>query len=128
MPLLKNVIAPLGLTAAMSAADAGIQKKIRGYGQAGGKVGDITLVISSKDMSDIMQIIKALEEKGLLVEGTTETTANEVSEQRGGFLGMLLGTLGGSLLGNLLSGASGKGIIRAGDKYGKEVVRAGEDF
>ena len=27
--LLKNVIAPLGLTAVMSAADAGIQKKIR---------------------------------------------------------------------------------------------------
>ena len=79
-------------------------------------------------MGDIIQIIKALEEKGFLVEGTTETTANEVNEQRGGFLGMLLGTLAASLLGNLLSGASGKGIFRAGDKYGKGVIRAGEDF
>ena len=30
MPLAKNVLAPLGLTAAMSAIDGGIQKKIRG--------------------------------------------------------------------------------------------------
>ena len=41
---------------------------------------------------------------------------------------MLLGTLGASFLGNLLSGASGRGIFRAGDKYGQGVVRAGEDF
>ena len=81
-----------------------IQKKICGYGaQKGGKVGDITLVISSKDMSDIMEVIKVLEDKGLLVEGTVETTTNEIQQQRGGFLGMLLGTLGASLLENLLS-------------------------
>ena len=42
LPLLKNVIGPLGLTAAMSAADAGIQKKIHG-GQSGGKIGNVTL-------------------------------------------------------------------------------------
>ena len=67
----------------MNAADAEIQKKIRGYGaqrkaQKGGKVGDITLVISSKDMSDIMEVIKVLEDKGLLVKRTAETTANEI--------------------------------------------------
>ena len=32
MPLAKNVLAPLGLTAAMSAIDGGIQKKIHGPG------------------------------------------------------------------------------------------------
>ena len=40
-------------------------------------------------------------------------------KQKGGFLGMLLGTLGASLLGNMLAG---KGIVRAshGNKEGKE--------
>ena len=46
---------------------------------------------------------------------------NEVKEQKGGFLSMLLGTLGTSLLGNLLTE---KGIYRAGK--GKGINRAGE--
>ena len=116
MPLLKNVIAPLGLTAAMSATDAGIQKKIWGKG-----VGNTTLVISNQELSDIFEIIKLLEEKGILVKGTTETTKSEAQKQKGGFLGMLLGTLGASLLGNMLAG---KGIVRAGEG----VTRAGQDF
>ena len=116
MPLLKNVIAPLGLTAAMSATDAGIQKKIWGKG-----VGNTTLVISNQELSDIFEIIKLLEEKGILVKGTTEATKSEAQKQKGGFLGMLLGTLGASLLGNMLAG---KGVIRAGEG----VIRAGQDF
>ena len=116
MPLLKNVIAPLGLTAAMSATDAGIQKKIWGKG-----VGNTTLVISNQELSDIFEIIKLLEEKGILVKGTTEATKSEAQKQKGGFLGMLLGTLGASLLGNMLAG---KGLIRAGEG----VIRAGQDF
>ena len=32
VPLAKNVLAPLGITAAASAIDAGIQKKIHGFG------------------------------------------------------------------------------------------------
>ena len=32
IPLAKNVLAPLGITAAASAIDAGIQKKIHGFG------------------------------------------------------------------------------------------------
>ena len=122
VPLLKNVVAPLGLTAAMSATDAGIQKKIRGYGQ--GNFDNITLTISTKDMSDIMEIIKALEDKGIVVQGTTETVSDEINGQRGGFLGMLLGTLGASLLGNMLSGAKGRGLFRAGSG----IFRAGQDF
>ena len=116
IPLLKNVIAPLGLTAAMSATDAGIQKKIWGKG-----VGNTTLVISNQELGDIFEIIKLLEEKGILVKGTTETTKSEAQKQKGGFLGMLLGTLGASLLGNMLAG---KGAVRAGEG----VIRAGQDF
>ena len=56
----------------------------------------------------------------LLLKAVTETDQNEVKEQKGGFLSMLLGTLDASLLGNLLSG---KGIYRAGKSKG--IVRAG---
>ena len=111
MPLAKNVLAPLGLTAAMSAIDVSIQKKMRGKG--------IKLVIEQEDMNDIIKIIEALENSGILLKGVTKTIDNETKEQRGGFLSMLLGTLGTSLLGNLLSG---KGLARAG----KGIVRAGE--
>ena len=50
---------------------------------------------------------------------------NEAKEQRGGFLGMLLGTLGASLLGDLLTkNLSGKGTIRAGEG----AIRSGHGF
>ena len=52
LPLAKNVLAPLGLTAAMSAIDGSIQKKIHGSG--------IKLIIEEEDMKDIMKIIEAL--------------------------------------------------------------------
>ena len=71
-------------------------------------------------MEDIIKIVKSLEDSGLLLKGVTEIVQNEVKEQKGGFLSMLLGTLGASLLGNLLTG---KGIYRAGK--GKGIVRAG---
>ena len=92
-PLAKRVLIPLGLTAA--AADAGIHKKILGSG------GHTTLIISNKDMDDLTEIVRSLEDSGLLLKGVTESVQNEVKEQRGGFLSMLLGTLGASLLGNL---------------------------
>ena len=95
----------------MSAIDGSIQKKIRGDG--------IKLIIEQEDMNDIIKIIEALENSGILLKGVTKTIENETKEQRGGFLSMLLGTLGANLLGNLLSG---KGLARAG----KGIVRAGE--
>ena len=111
MPLAKNVLTPLGLTAAMSAIDGSIKKKIHGS--------PFKLIIEQEDMKDIMKIIKALENSGILLKGVSKTIKNETKEQRGGFLSMLLGKLGASLLGNLLTG--GKGIMRAGDG----IVRAG---
>ena len=55
-------------------------------------------------MNDVMKIIKCLEESGLWIKGVSEAIKNEVKEQKGEFLSMLLGTLGASLLGNLLAG------------------------
>ena len=61
MPLAKNVLAPLGLTAAMSAIDGRIQKKIYGSG--------VKLLIEQEDMNDIMKIIDALENSGISLKG-----------------------------------------------------------
>ena len=107
--LAKSVLIPLGLTAAVSAADAGIHKKISGSSH-----NNTTLIISNDEMDDILKIVKSLEDSGVLLKGVSETIQNEAKEQRGGFLSMLLGTLGPSLLGDLLTkNLSGKGTIRA---------------
>ena len=65
MSLAKNVLAPLGLTAAMSAIDGSIQKKIHGSG--------VKLIIEQEDMKDIMKIIKALENSDILLKGVSKT-------------------------------------------------------
>ena len=116
-PLAKSVLIPLRLTAALSAADAGIHKKILGSGH-----NNTTLIISNDEMDAILKIVKSLENSGVLFKGVSETIQHEAKEQRGGFLSMLLGTLGASLLGDILSkGLSGKGVIRAGER----TIRAG---
>ena len=126
-PLAKSVLIPLGPTGAASAADAGIHKKILGSGN------NTTLIISNKDIDDLIKIVKSLEDSSLLLKGITESVQNEIKEQKDGFLSMLLGTLGASLLGNLLTGKGpfharkrvnkkGKGIHRASEG----IVRAGE--
>ena len=74
----------------------------------------------------LLKIVKSLEDSGLLLKIVTKTVRNEVREQKGEFLSMLLGTLG-----NLLTGkGTGKGINRAGkgrgiNRAGQGVLRAG---
>ena len=92
VPLAKNILAPLGMTTAASAVDAGIQKKIHGSGTT-------SLIISKEEMNNIMKIVKALE--------VTKSIRYETKGQKGAFLSILLGTLGAILR-----------IGRAG--YGKE--------
>ena len=122
MPLATNVLVPLGVTAAMFATDGSIQKKMRG--DEATKSAGIKLIIEQEDMNDIMKIIEALENSGILLKGVKKTIENETKEQRRGFLSMLPGTLGASLLGNLLSGKgkvrAGKGIVRAGEESGSK--------
>ena len=65
-------------------------------------------------MNDIRKIVKSLEESGLLIKDLSESIKNEANKQKGGFLGMLLGTLGASLFGNLLTG---KSAVRAGQNF-----------
>ena len=136
LPLIKNVIKPSaksvlippGLTEAASVADGGIHKKIlvSGHYRTLSSVSHIhpscaTLIISNNEMENVIKVVKSFDDSGLLLKGVTETVQNEVKEQKGGFLSMLLGTLGASLLENLLTG---KGINRAGKVRG--ITRAGE--
>ena len=104
VPVAKNILALLGITAAASVIDAGIQKKNHGSGTT-------TLIISNEEINDIIKVVQALDDSNILLKGFTKIIKNETKEQKGGFLSMLLGTLRASLLGNLLSG---KGIVRAG--------------
>ena len=86
LPLIKNVIQPLarsvlipsGLTAAASAADAGIHKKILGSGD------NITLIISKDEMEDILKIVRSLEDSGLLLKGVSETIKNKEKKTKRG--------------------------------------------
>ena len=85
--------------------------------------GKTTLIISNKEMNDVIILVKSLEESALLIKGVSQTIKNEAKEQKGGFLGMLLRTimLDAGSLENLFTG---KDTIRAG----KGTIRAGQDF
>ena len=109
VPLEKNDLAPLGITAAASIIDARIQMKIQGFGTT-------TLIISNEEMNDMMKVVQALEDSNILLKGITKTIKNKTKKQKGRFLGMLLGTLGVSLLGNMLAL---KEMLRAG--YGNKM-------
>ena len=111
VPLAKNFLAPLGITAAASAINAEIQKKIHGSVTT-------NLIISNEEMNDIVKIVQALKDSNILLKGITKKIKNETKEQKGGFLGILLGTLGASLLGAGYGKKDGKGMLRAG--YGSK--------
>ena len=85
IPLAKNVLAPLGITAAASTIDGGIAKKIHGSGTT-------ILIISNEEMNEIMKIVQALENRNIFLKGVTKAVKNETKEQKGGFLSILLGT------------------------------------
>ena len=112
-PLAKCVLIPLGLTAAASAADAGIHKEILRSGL------NTTLIISNDEMED-----KSLEYSGILLKRISETIKDEAKEQKGEFFSMLLRTLGASLLGNVLAGQGVIGARGGTAKVGYECERS----
>ena len=81
VPLAKNILVPLGITAAASTIDAEIQKKIHGSGT-------VTLRISNKEMNDILKIVQALEDFNISLKEVAKTIKNETKKPKGGFLGM----------------------------------------
>ena len=87
--------------------DAEIEKKIHRSGRPLCTI----LLISNKELNDIIKIVEALEDYNILLEGVTKTIKNEAKEKKRRIRRMLLGTLGASLLENIFAG---KGIVRAG--------------
>ena len=73
IPLAKNILAALGITAVASAIDAGIQKKIHGSRKT-------TLIFSNEEVNDIMKIIQALKYSNIFLKGVTKTIKNEIKE------------------------------------------------
>ena len=70
----KSVLIALGLTAATSATDVAIHKKMF--------VSSATvLLISNEEMNDTMQLVKSLEESGLLINSVIQIIKNELKEQ-----------------------------------------------
>ena len=65
----KNILAPLGLSAAMSATDAVIQKKMHDYGT--------TVKFSNEEINNMINIGKALEDSDILMKGVTKTFKND---------------------------------------------------
>ena len=76
--MAKNILAPLGITAAASAIDTGIQKKIHGSGTT-------TLIISNEEMNGIMKIVQAFEDSGISLKEVTKTIKNKTKKQKGVF-------------------------------------------
>ena len=70
----KNILAPLGLSPAMSATDAAIQKKMYGSGTK-------TVKFSNKDLDDMTKIAKALEDSDVLMKGVTKTLKNDIKKE-----------------------------------------------
>ena len=103
--LAKIVLIPLGLTAAASAADSKIHKKIVGYGIT-------ALIILNEEMNDIMKIDNPLEESGLLIKSVKKQLKMKQKKKKSRIISMLLGILGASLLRYLLIG---KAVMRSGE-------------
>ena len=78
------------------------------------------LIISTEEIKEI-KIVKSLEDSGLLIKRITQTTENEETEWKGGFLGNLLGRSGANLSKNIIVV---KTVIRASDG----VTWAGQEF
>ena len=84
--LAKSILIPLGLTAAVSATDAGIHKKILESRNLSSSHNNTVLITSNDEMEDIIKMVKSLEESGLLLKGVAETVQNEVKNKKEDFL------------------------------------------
>ena len=78
VPLVKNILAPWGITAAASAIDAGTQKKMHGSETK-------VLMILIEEMNDIIKIVQALQDSNISLKAATKTIKSKTKEQKGIF-------------------------------------------
>ena len=74
----KKFLALLQITAAASAIDAGIQKKVHGSRT-------MTLIISNEEMNEILKIVQALGDSNILLKRITKTINTETKEENAEF-------------------------------------------
>ena len=76
-PLAKSVLIPLGLAAAAAAAttSAAVHKKMFGSGT-------MTLIISNEETSNIVKIIKSLQESMIKIKGVSKTIKIKEEERK----------------------------------------------
>ena len=77
--LAKNILIPLGLTTAASAAGAGIHKEI--FGQI-----TTALIILNGEVKNTIKLVQSLGESGLLIKGVSKTTENKAKKKKVRFL------------------------------------------
>ena len=77
------------------------ERKISGKGAVRAEKG--SLFILNENITDIIKIIKSLEDPCVLIDGVTETVKHEIKKQEGGFLGALLAPLTTSLVQPVIS-------------------------
>ena len=70
-------LAPSATTAAASAVDDAVQRRMSGRGAIKGGKG-ITLAILNQDMDDINRIIKSLENLDVFIDGVSKTIKHEI--------------------------------------------------
>ena len=75
VPLAKNILVPLGITAAASVIDAGIQKKIHGSRTT-------ALIISNEQISTIRKIFQALEGSNILMKGVIKPSKTKQKNKK----------------------------------------------
>ena len=76
--IVKNILAPLGLSVAMSATDDAIQKKMYSSGNKAS-------IISNDDLNDLIKIATTLEEHDILLKRTTKTVKNNTKKKKEDF-------------------------------------------
>ena len=76
-PLAKSVLIALGLTAAASAVDVEIHKKLLGSRNPSSHHNNTVLIKSNDEIEVIIKIVKSLEDSYLLLKGVTKTVQNE---------------------------------------------------
>ena len=116
IPLARDVLAGLVSNLTSNAINK-FERKTSGKGAVRGGKG-FTLFILNENMSDIIIIIKSLEDSAVLIDGIHETIKREIKKQEGRFLEALLAPLATSLVQlvifSVVKGISGRVARRAG--------------
>ena len=76
----KDILAPLGLSAAMSATRCCNSKKVHGFGNSKNS-GTKTVRFCNKELDDMTKFFKALEDSDVLMKGITETLENDIKKE-----------------------------------------------